>query len=423
MRALDDWITSYLQYTNNSEPADSFRTWVAISVIAAALRRKCCLPWGQFNIYPNMYIVLVGPSGCRKGTAMGPAMDILNSLGLRLAAEATTREALIRTLKESSDTTVNDTGSSIKFHASLTIFSQELTVFLGYNNMQLMADLCDWFDCREKWTYRTKNSGTDEITGVWVNLIGATTPDLLQTTLPRDAIGGGLTARMIMIYERGKGKSVPAPFLSTADRELKTKLVQDLERIGMQSGEFTISEPFLDMWIDWYMAQEGKPPFDDQRFSGYFERRAIHTLKLCMIVNSSRQDGNMRLDVVDLQRAIGLLRGAESRMQGVFAGVGKSKTADMVEKVMQYVGIEGEVTMSDLMKHFYYDADITTMRTVLSTLESMKVLNVVQKGKDQVIRYKEGVINEPGEKSTTIGDLGLRGDEAGDSIPDTAGEA
>ena len=163
------------------------------------------MQWGTISFYPNMYVVLVGPSGkCRKGTAMSQGYDFLKEMGTKMAAESTTREALIQALQQSNDTQVDPVTNKMYLHASLTIYSQELTVFLGYNNVALMSDLTDWYDCRSSWTYRTKHQGTDEIIGVYVNLIGATTPELLQTALPRDAIGGGLTARMIFVFETKK---------------------------------------------------------------------------------------------------------------------------------------------------------------------------------------------------------------------------
>jgi len=114
-----------------------------------------------------MYIVLVGPSGkCRKGTAMGFGMKFLREMGIKMAAESTTREALCRDLKQSNDTKVDISTGDLQLHSSLTIYSQELTVFLGYNNQALMSDLTDWYDCRDAWTYRTKNQGTDDIVGV-----------------------------------------------------------------------------------------------------------------------------------------------------------------------------------------------------------------------------------------------------------------
>ena len=142
-RRLPDWITGFLKYTENTEPPYTFRLWTALHTITAVLQRKCYLPWGSLTFYPNMYIVLVAPPGAaRKGTAMGPSLDMLSepNLGVKLAAEAITREALIRELKNANDTIINQQTGEMIFHSSLTIHSQELTVFLGYHNYQLMSD-------------------------------------------------------------------------------------------------------------------------------------------------------------------------------------------------------------------------------------------------------------------------------------------
>ena len=209
-RQLDDWLDAYLEFTDNTEPPTQFHRWTALSLIASVLQRKCHLEWGSLTFYPNMYVVLVAPSGkARKGTAMGVGLQMLEELGVKLAAESITREALVRELANVSDKIIYPDNERVEFHSSLTIFSPELTVFLGHNNFQLMSDLTDWYDCRQKWIYRTKNMGTDEIVGVWVNLIGATTPSLIQTALPMDAIGGGLTSRIIFVCEQNKKRIVP----------------------------------------------------------------------------------------------------------------------------------------------------------------------------------------------------------------------
>jgi hypothetical protein len=109
-RQLKDWLESYLIYTKRSEPPTLYKAWTAVSVLAACLRRKCKLKWGTLTFYPNMYIVLVGPSGrCRKGTAMGPGEDFLTDLGIKVASTSITREALIHQLKTSSDTSIDPT--------------------------------------------------------------------------------------------------------------------------------------------------------------------------------------------------------------------------------------------------------------------------------------------------------------------------
>jgi len=336
-----------------------------------------------------MYVVLVGPSGkCRKGTAMGPGYKLLRDIGTKLAAEAITREALIRELKNSSATHIDPDTNDVSIHASLTIFSPELTVFLGYNNLQLMSDLTDWYDCRDRWTYRTKNMGTDEIVGVWVNLIGATTPELIQSTLPRDAVGGGLSSRVIFVYEEKKGKIVPAPFLTKVEHDLRDKLLVELERISMLSGDFRVDQTFIDLWIEWYTAQEDNPPFDDQRFAGYFERRPNHVLKLSMILSASEGDSKVMTEKV-LRRAIDVLRRTEKKMPFAFSGFGKSEVAEIMSRVMTTIANDGTTTFTELLKRFYYDADQQTLQRIIGTLSAMKYCSVVYKGEDVIIKYKE----------------------------------
>jgi hypothetical protein len=390
-RIVKDWLESYLLLTENSEPPYSYKLWTGISVLAACLQRKCVLNWGTLVLFPNMYIVLVGPSGkCRKGTAMGQGMFFLREMGIKLAAESITREALIKELEKSNDTQVNVNTGDMYLHSSLTIYSQELTVFLGYNNQSLMADLTDWYDCRDIWTYRTKNMGTNEIHGVWVNLIGATTPDLLQTTLPRDAIGGGLTSRMIFVYEQKKWKTVPAPFLSKDEMELQKHLVKDLEQINMMAGNFTASDDFIERYIPWYTQySEGPPPFDDYRFSGYFERRPTHLLKLCMICSASRSS-KMELAQVDFERALNIIELTERKMPYTFSGVGKNVNSEIMERVMATIKKSDNIDFGTLMTRFYQDIDRYTLEKLIETLVSMRCVSVDFSGGGKMIRWIKG---------------------------------
>ena len=315
---------------------------------------------------------------------MGPGFKFLKEMGIKMSAEAITREALIREMKQSGDTQIDSTGK-ITMHSSLTIYSQELTVFLGYNNQQLMADLADWYDCRDHWTYRTKNMGTDDITGVWVNLIGATTPELLQTTLPRDAIGGGLTSRMVFIFEQNKSKVVPAPFLSAEERAIEKDLLLDLEQIHMLSGEFKPTSAFLDRWVEWYTQSDKHPPFEDARFAGYIERRPTHLLKLSTILSASRSN-SMAVDVQDFDRALGLLTQAEKTMRNTFGGMGRSDIGDVVHRVMTMLAAQGEMDYGELLRRFYYDCDVDELERVMQTLVGMGHVTIVYEGKRKILR-------------------------------------
>ena len=385
-RELSDWISGFVQYTDNSEPPISFRKWTAISCVAAALQRKCFLPWGSLTFFPNMYIILVAPSGkARKGTAMGPGYDFLSDLNIKMAAEAITREALVRELQQSNEPYYDEHERQVS-HSSLTIFSKELTVFLGYQNHQLMSDLTDWFDCSNLWTYRTKTQGEDKIVGVWVNLIGATTPHLIQSSMSLEAIGGGLTSRMIFVYEHKRGKSVALPMLTKDDLVLRESLLHDLERISLMQGPFVVDESFIEPWVPWYESQEDNPPFEDQRFSGYFERRAMHLLKLSMILNASRSDQKI-ITSEDFYAALDILALAEQKMSFAFSGVGKGANSDTMSQVMAELATNGNVTFGDLLRKFYYDVDKFTLGKIIETLTAMGAVKVQRQGGEQVISF------------------------------------
>jgi hypothetical protein len=264
----------------------------------------------------------------------------------------------------------------MEFHSSLTIHSQEFTVFLGYQNHQLMADLCDWFDCRKRWTYRTKGQGTDEIINVWVNIIGATTPDLIQSALPMDAIGGGLTSRMIFVHEMKKGKTVITPFYTNEDFDLKQKMLIDLEKIKMLQGKFTVTEEFMELWTEWYPYQDDHPPFDSSRFEGYFERRPMHVMKLSLILNASRCS-DLVISGKDLEQAISLLEKTEINMPSTFSGVGRAPNADVMGKIMTMIGNRKKMKISELLFSFRGDIDKRGLYQIIETMEAMQFVNVL----------------------------------------------
>lgn len=345
MRKLDDWIDAYITFTHNSEPPESYKKWLAISVIAGVLQRKCYLEWGSSNFYPNMYIVLVGPSGrCRKGTAMSVGHKMLRDIGIPMAAEATTRESLIQALEEAGEAnggfSIAPDGEIFE-HNSLTIFSPELTVFLGYNNLPLISDLTDWYDCREPWEYRTKNSGVNVIQATYVNLLGATTPDLIRTAIPQDAVGGGLVGRMIFIVEWQKSRTIAYPFLTKSDMELYEKLKHDLEEIYTMRGAYKVTDGFLRVWKEWYETNDANPPFrDNPQMEGYVNRRGNHIMKLSMIMSASKSS-DMKLDEESIRKAIKTLEEVENRMASIFVGFGTAQNSDITMRFLDVVRSAG----------------------------------------------------------------------------------
>ena len=355
-RLLPDWLDGFLEYTENSEPPRTFRLWVGISTIASMLKRKCQINWGPINFFPNLYIVLVSPPGqARKGTAMSFGIDMQIRSGIKMCADSITKEALVRKIAEAMTTDIQD-DASMKFHSSYTIVSPELTSLLGNGDPQMISWLTDWFDCGKGsdgiWEYVTKHQGEDRIAGIWVNLLGATTPDLIGK-IP-DIIGSGLSSRIIFIYEHKQEKICARPHMSPEQLVLKEKLYHDLELIQLMQGEFKVTQDFLDLWTEWYTAQSLEPPFQDKRLARYCTRRGTHVMKISMVCSASRSD-EMIVTGEDLQRAIKFLTQAEIKMPYTFGSMGESPMASTLNNLMLDIGQAGRISQQELLKRHYYD--------------------------------------------------------------------
>lgn len=397
MRELPDWLTGYIEYTENSEPAQTYHTWCALSLIAGALQRKVKLTWGFEEIYTNMYVILVGPAGkARKGVALGIAKNLLlNVPGVSVAAESGTRESMILAMKRAVSNYEDPTTGKIKIHCSLTAFSEELSVLLGQNDIKLLSNLCDWWDSKNVWTYETVGRGRDSLEGLCFNLLGATAPEWIQSMLPQEAIGGGFTSRCIFIVEEKKGKTVPKHQLTKAEIDLGETLERDLERISQLKGNFRFSPEGESSYTGWYSEQDrllgiGQPAVEDSRFASYCERRATHLRKLMMILSASRCD-DLVIGKEDFARAVKILTTAERKMGWTFGGLGKAKNSDVQQTVMDYIQKVKITTRSAVLSKFYRDVDVTTLIEIEKTLEEMKWMNVQfnLNTKEKIYRFNE----------------------------------
>jgi hypothetical protein len=383
-RQLEDWVDSFLYFTEDTEPPETYRRWTAISTIASVLQRKCWVNWGRLTFYPNLYIVLVGPPAARKGTAMQEGRDLLDQLGVQVAADSGSWQKFINSLEESG---VTDTGPDGKLyhHSSVTIFSSELTVFLGYDNHEMLSVLCDWFDCRSRFVYDTFRGGRQEVPNVWANLLGATTPQQLQAALPEGAFGSGFTSRVIHVYEEEPAKLVIKPEISELAMKTQRGLLGDLESIKAIHGEFIVNEGFETLYTNWRTDSAKRRLFPTEpRLEYYVQRRPTHLFKLAMVYSASRGSDQV-ITEGDLDRAITSLEKAEENMPLVFRGVGNNPLASAQTRMMELIKDRGEVRTGELFSLFANDLTSQQFREVLAGLCIMgfcaqDIMNKTDKG-------------------------------------------
>lgn len=391
-RFSNNWLEAYIQLMENTEPARLFDKWVGYSVIAAALRRKVSLQLGRLIYYPNIYVVLVAEPGvARKTQAIKYGVNLLNTVpDIRLSADSSTKEAMTDDIKGSEVGELLTSGETL-LHSSINIISKEFESFLGQKkeNTRMLTALTDLFDCPDSWSARTRHSGSQDIIRPWVNLLAATTPDSLASSLPATAVGGGLTSRIMFVWADKKKKSVAIPSMTEEEVKIKEKLEKDLYQISRISGEYAMSADCLKKWIAWYNEfdedESGERICTDKSFSGWYSRKPTYIIKVAML-RAAAEDNIMVIQWKHIEEAIKDIQEVELQMGNAFKAIGKSEVSAEVDTVMTIISNYGWISEKQLMTIVWRDIDSSKFDNVIDT--------IIKTGK--VVREYKGPKGEKG---------------------------
>lgn len=351
-RELDNWLEHYMALTENTESPPNYHLWSGITAISSALQRKCFCNWGMRGyIYPNLYVVLVGPPGGRKGTAMKWAKSMIQNLKLFFGSDSLgSIQALYDEISKAEANYLNAKGV-VQTHRSLSVWSEEFQVFISERNPDLITSITDLFDCPNSWHYTALKSGVKDLSNCFITIIGAITPSLLQNKLSSDAVGGGLISRIIFVVGHGRYKAIALPMLTKEEELEREKLENDLQNIANLKGPFKMQSDFLNSYAKWYESDD-RSGVSSEQFVGYNARRALHLNKLCMIMSASETD-NMIITKEHFERSLAVLEYTEAQMAKAFHGFGGGFHAAKMAEIFQWVEQQERFSWQDLIKQFY----------------------------------------------------------------------
>lgn len=362
------WLQAYLDYVAETESPEQFNLWSGISAIGSSLKRKVWVQRGFYKIYPNQYIVLVGPPGVGKGTAINPAIELVDkSQTANYLHDRITAEKIIDRLAQGFSVTVT-TPTGIMPGArdtSATIVSTELPVLLGGSDWMLPL-FCEMWD-KNKFEYDTKTKGTFTVKDLSVSIIAGCVPDYIRR-LNRDAttaITGGFTSRCIFVYASEKSKNKPWPDLSVSSK-LEDDLINDLREIALMHGEFSLTKEAMTYWTSFYNSNN-IDQFENEVVANFKARIPAHVLKVAMIL-SCAEDNSRVISKTHLFNAIELINKVRDKLEVVFRAVGESSLAAAQDRIMRYIEAKGVVSRAELLKANYRhvtDEDLTRVMQVL----------------------------------------------------------
>ena len=250
MRSCEkNFIDTYISYTLGQQSPEIFHKWIAVSIIASTLRRNVYVDWGYIKVYPNLYTILISPSGVgMKTTALTLGRELMEAsvhdLGIFQGKITPTR--LISKLKATE-------AKSDEKVAVLTASIDEFKVFTKgvMHDSSLIVDLSTLYD-NKRFEYDSELGLRATIDNPCVNLQAGSTPEWLSGGDVGDILTGGLGARIVPVCLLKDERSIPWPSVDSACLDLKRQLIEDLNTIGNLKGQFFVTQEAKDFFIHWY---------------------------------------------------------------------------------------------------------------------------------------------------------------------------
>lgn len=358
-RNFKEWIPAYLEYAAVTEAPKRMHFWCAVSAVAGCLRRRVWLDMKRFSWYPSFYIILVAPPGVvAKSTSIDIAMDLLKQVpGVKFGPNAITWQALVTAFAAASEA-FEYQGEWVPM-SPLSLAASELGSLLNLQDKEMINLLIELWDGKRSYEKITKMSGNDTVEAPWINLLAGTTPHWIADNMPQAMIGGGLSSRFLFVYGDTKERYVAYvdEGVSEGDAALKAMLIQDLERISLMAGSFSISPEARAWGADWYKNfwETASSRMDDKMMEGYAARKQTHMHKVAMVISASRSD-DMIIGSEDLQLANTMLEDLEQDMPRVFSRIGRTEDSMQAERFIEFVKRKGLVSYEEAyrMIHLYF---------------------------------------------------------------------
>lgn len=345
-------IEKLLFYFRDQESPIQFLIWDYLYMVSSCLGRKV---WFQKNapVYPNIYVVIVGPPAVGKtmpakilGDALRGIMVEKTSVSgekyltemVKVAPQCVTLERLYEILARSVESFKYM--DKPKIHSSMSfILADEMGLL--FKNADQIKNLTNFlnagYDCMNKFEYETKHGAPNIITNMCVSFFGCCTPAWISKNLDPSSIDEGWASRIFFIYGDKKRQLTTYYEYSPEQLVALDDLKKHFRAIAAVAGEVTFSDEARAYFDQWYQNEsEGGRINRDPRMDHYYSRKRIHTWKLAMLAHFAEKT-DLVVTLQDMKQAFKWLAEAEVDMHKALASVNSNPVSRLAEEIVRQV--------------------------------------------------------------------------------------
>ena len=284
----DSALNLFVDALSITEVPVSYQVLSGLSAIGACLKRNVWVNQVDWKVYPNLSILLIGPSGIGKDTSINAAMEMIRATEAVPILGGKTIEALKAQMV--------DLGKP----AACVFAAAELTAFLGGKDYQksIVQELTDLLSSNEACDVTTKSEGKKVIMQPTLTFFGGSTEAWLGKSMPDGAFEGGFIGRFILTCEDRPARNIAWVGYDN-DREdivravdAKAKFVEVIKetaaRFSKAPQEMGATPEARDFYRNWYANRFN---YFSKILAPYANRSRDHVHRLAMLMAVSRGRG------------------------------------------------------------------------------------------------------------------------------------
>ena len=283
-------------WTPTSDAPRIYHIASSLALLAAIVENRWYLPFGGDRLYPNVWVLILGPSSFfRKSSSIAKAKRLLIKVNEgALLPDEFSREALVKRLSRRAQGLLTYS----EFSGVLATFSKDYMS----GTKELLTDL---YDCPPEYT---RIVGKEELTahGVCVSILAASQTGWFLEKLKAGDIRGGFMARFSFwpAFDKKRFVAIP-PQPHSGDAHA---LYQHLQMLAQaRCGACALGAGVETAYTRWLETHErelhGHPRCDD--LSPFWSRLSIMTLKFAMLLQLSH-DADPCITVSTMESALAL---------------------------------------------------------------------------------------------------------------------
>ena len=273
-------LKSWVESRRILETPVGFDLAVGISAIGACLRRNVWIDQIQFKVYPNISVLLVGPSGIGKDTAINGVASLLQgNVGV---IGGRTAETIVTTMMGLGDP------------ACAVLLAKELSEFFGPKEYQqgMLETITELLSTGDSYNASLKSNPNAIVQRPTLTVMGGSTKDWLHKAMPPEAMTGGFYPRFLIVYEEQGKRHVPWVEFDTNENELRAaeaarnSFYQGLQSVVMANfGKMTPSDSAKEIYRQFYVERR---QYFSPNSEAYAHRCRDTVLRIAMVSAVSR---------------------------------------------------------------------------------------------------------------------------------------